>query len=74
MVYKRRLTDQEPSTKVDSIEPVKEGLDGFVGLWINASIVIAIFRTTAARENLVLFGVTLALDSGDQLSEALTDG
>lgn len=74
MVYKTRLTDQESGTKVDSIEPVKEGLDGFVGLWINASTVIAIFRATAARENLILFGVTLALDRSDQFSEALTDG
>lgn len=68
------LSDQESGAQVDGIEPVKEGLDGFVSLWINASTVIAIFRTTAVRENLVLVGGTLALDRGDQLSEALTDG
>lgn len=70
------LSDQQPGTKVDSIEPVKEGLDGFVGLWINESTVIAILRATEAREreNLILFGSTLALDRSDQLSEALTDG
>lgn len=73
-MYKTRLTDQEPGAKVDSIEPVKEGLDGFVGLWINASTVIAIIRTTAPRGDLVLVGGTLALDRSDQLSEALTDG